>query len=273
MQAQSLVHLGMWVPDTVAPAFSPQEFAALIPRFREPIYIIREGNQGRLGLGQAGHILPDQPHSGQGYPLLASLPALYPEWLGDRSFLETHHLRFPYVAGAMYRGIASTSMVIAMAKAGMLGFFGAGGCSPAGIESALDEIQTAAGLTRDEAARPRARGHQRVPQRRLPRRSQRDRGERAPHRSSGHLATRGDDEPHHASPGHDGERGDRGPRRERRDAKSCRRSPRASRRISHPPSAAPDGLLRSAPRGCHPQEGRGGRRTSLLPEEALQQGW
>ena len=57
--------------------------------------------------------------------LLGILPPVYPEWLGDRTFLEDHGLRFPYMTGAMANGIATTRLVIEVARAGMLGFFGA----------------------------------------------------------------------------------------------------------------------------------------------------
>jgi trans-AT polyketide synthase/acyltransferase/oxidoreductase domain-containing protein len=56
-----------------------------------------------------------------------------------------HGLRFPYVAGAMARGIASESLVIEMARAGMLGFFGAGGLSPARVEQALATLTESLG--------------------------------------------------------------------------------------------------------------------------------
>ncbi|SFL07608.1 PfaD family protein [Paenibacillus sp. 1_12] len=68
---------------------------------------------------------------------------MYPEWLGDRSFLNVHRVRFAYIAGEMANGIATTQMVIAMARNGMLGFFGAGGLSPERIEQAIIEIQSA----------------------------------------------------------------------------------------------------------------------------------
>lgn len=60
-------------------------------------------------------------------PVLGTLPPLYPEWLGGRTFCEAHGVRFPYVAGEMANGIATTGMVAAMARAEMIGFFGAGG--------------------------------------------------------------------------------------------------------------------------------------------------
>ncbi len=80
---------------------------------------------------------------GAGYPLIATLPALFPEWLGDRTFLETHGVRFPYATGPMANGIATSTIVIEMARAGMIGFFGSAGLVPERVEQALVEIETA----------------------------------------------------------------------------------------------------------------------------------
>ncbi len=136
------------------PAFSPEHLLAAIPRFREPAHVLREGPQGRVGVGLEGHVHSVPPEGGQrnagtngqpSFPWLATMPALFPEWLGDRSFLEVHGVRFPYVAGAMANGIATTQMVIAMARAGMLGFFGSAGLPIERVEKALDEIEAALG--------------------------------------------------------------------------------------------------------------------------------
>jgi trans-AT polyketide synthase/acyltransferase/oxidoreductase domain-containing protein len=77
--------------------------------------------------------------------LLATLPGLWPEWLGDRSFGEVHGVRFPYAAGAMANGIASVDLVVACARAGLLSFFGAAGLSLERVEKSLDAIGTALG--------------------------------------------------------------------------------------------------------------------------------
>jgi PfaD family protein len=79
---------------------------------------------------------------------LGCLPPIYPEWLGDRSFGETHGVRFPYVVGEMANGIATSRMVIAAARAGLLGFFGAAGLGLDQVEGALTEIQRAVGPDR-----------------------------------------------------------------------------------------------------------------------------
>jgi len=65
-----------------------------------------------------------------------------PESLGDPSFLSDHGLRLPYVSGAMANGIASVEIVEAMARAGMVGFFGAAGLAPDVVEGAIDRLQT-----------------------------------------------------------------------------------------------------------------------------------
>ena len=78
-----------------------------------------------------------------GLELRGTLPPLYPEWMGDQEFLAAHGLRFPYVAGAMANGIHTPALTIAVARAGMLGFFGAAGLSIARIEAAIGEIERA----------------------------------------------------------------------------------------------------------------------------------
>lgn len=62
------------------------------------------------------------------------------------AFCERHGVRLPYASGSMYRGIASSDMVIRMGRAGLLGFFGAGGLTLAEVENGIVSIQNALGL-------------------------------------------------------------------------------------------------------------------------------
>jgi trans-AT polyketide synthase/acyltransferase/oxidoreductase domain-containing protein len=134
------------LPDYWAPAetaFDEPALLAAVERIREPVQLLRELQSGRIGVGFGGAAV----HSGK-FERIGSLPATYPEWLGDRAFTETHRLRFPYVAGEMANGIATVQMVQAMARSGMLGFFGAAGLSLARIERAVAELtQTLQGLS------------------------------------------------------------------------------------------------------------------------------
>ncbi|MES2643268.1 MAG: PfaD family polyunsaturated fatty acid/polyketide biosynthesis protein [Myxococcota bacterium] len=105
---------------------------------------MREANGGRVGLAFDGVPAPGSA-SPADIAWLGTLPSLWPEWLGDRSFAETHGTRFPYIAGAMANGIASTAIVIAMARAGMIGFFGSAGLSLGRVTASIDELQAALG--------------------------------------------------------------------------------------------------------------------------------
>ncbi|MFO0881342.1 MAG: PfaD family polyunsaturated fatty acid/polyketide biosynthesis protein [Gemmataceae bacterium] len=69
------------------------------------------------------------------------MPAVLPGQLGDASFRAEHGLKLAYLAGAMANGIASTQIVASMARAGMLGFFGAAGLGLDRVEQAIDRLQ------------------------------------------------------------------------------------------------------------------------------------
>ncbi len=64
-----------------------------------------------------------------------------PESLGSTEFRKDYGLRYAYLAGAMYKGIASRQLVVAMGNSGLMGFFGTGGCNFAAIEDALHAIK------------------------------------------------------------------------------------------------------------------------------------
>ena len=137
--------IGRWLPDRNATvAFEPAAIAAAAANPRETIHIVRESGWGRLGIAIGGQTerdaVRDTLRKTESLPLVATLSPLYPEWLGDRSFCETHGVRFPYASGEMANGIASTRMVRAMAGADMLGFFGAAGLSYSQVAQAVGEL-------------------------------------------------------------------------------------------------------------------------------------
>lgn len=61
--------------------------------------------------------------------------------LGSEVFRRRFGLKFAYMAGAMYRGVASAELVIRMGQAGFLSFFGSGGLSLAKIDANIVRIQ------------------------------------------------------------------------------------------------------------------------------------
>ncbi|WP_420452265.1 PfaD family polyunsaturated fatty acid/polyketide biosynthesis protein [Ilumatobacter sp.] len=135
--------LGAW-SGPVAPAFGEDELVGAARRIRERAHVVVDPTSGRYGVATGGQLVGDPPDPVPGstgtWPVLAVLPPTYPEWLGDRSFNEAHGTRFAYVSGAMANGIATTRLVIEMARTGCLGFFGAAGLELSRVAAAVDEL-------------------------------------------------------------------------------------------------------------------------------------
>ncbi|MFD4987446.1 ACP S-malonyltransferase [Streptomyces sp. NPDC058374] len=68
-------------------------------------------------------------------------PAVSAGRLGCAEFRRDYRLRQAYLAGSMFKGIASAELVIRMARAGLMGFFGSGGLRLEEIDKALDTIR------------------------------------------------------------------------------------------------------------------------------------
>jgi trans-AT polyketide synthase, acyltransferase and oxidoreductase domains len=79
---------------------------------------------------------PVRANSGPGIPM---------EKLGSEEFRRDYGSRYAYMAGAMYCGIASTQMVLRAARAGFMGFFGAGGLKFDKLEEAIRLFQSELG--------------------------------------------------------------------------------------------------------------------------------
>ncbi len=114
-----------------------------IQHLEQPFALVR-GESG-VGAGFRGVTTLGGPPTSGALPLLAWVPALPPERLGDPSFQMVYGTRYSYVAGEMANGIGSAEMVIAMAKAGMIGFFGSGGLSTERVRTAVERIQSELG--------------------------------------------------------------------------------------------------------------------------------
>lgn len=139
MNVSPLPSLGNWEAGHERPVFDEEGLCAAVRRCREPAVVVQRGVSGPIGVAFGGVARPGA--SNGEFRWIGSLPGLYPEWLGDRSFQEVHGTRFAYVAGAMANGIATVDMVVAMAHAGMLGFFGSAGLSRERVEEALTRLE------------------------------------------------------------------------------------------------------------------------------------
>lgn len=134
---------GYWVtPDPTPAASAPADFRSALADLAAPVAIVRMENGLAVAKGGSIALGPRPAHS---LPVVAYLPALRPEQLGDPSFLRDHGLKYAYMTGAMANGIGSVEIVEAMSRAGMLGSFGAAGLSVERIGEAISRLQSSLG--------------------------------------------------------------------------------------------------------------------------------
>lgn len=106
---------------------------SLLHQLHLPVYFV----QDRFGRIAA----TDQPHPE--LTIIAAVPPLPLDRLGDPTFNQFHNVRYAYATGAMANGIASEELVIAMGQAGILASFGSAGVVPARLQAAIERIQAA----------------------------------------------------------------------------------------------------------------------------------
>ncbi|MFO7643092.1 MAG: PfaD family polyunsaturated fatty acid/polyketide biosynthesis protein [Desulfosarcina sp.] len=138
---------GSWKAAQHRPATDPAALLAALRNLAQPVYVVAV--DGQVGIAQDGIAtigMPHQPVPGD-YRLLGWAPPLSLACMGDQGFRSDHGLKLAYICGDMANGITSTAMVEAAGRAGMIGFFGAGGLSLDQIETAIDELQLRLGQT------------------------------------------------------------------------------------------------------------------------------
>jgi PfaD family protein len=109
-------------------------------RVNRPLYLIAQDYGSKVMTGTAGS--PQESSDGVVFNGMALPCPLHN--LGDAGFCRDHAIRYPYVGGSMAKGISSVPLVEALAKAGMLGFFGAAGLLVEEVEVAIDQLQSVA---------------------------------------------------------------------------------------------------------------------------------
>ncbi|GJM27196.1 MAG: 2-nitropropane dioxygenase [Phycisphaerae bacterium] len=134
---------GTWNGDPNEIQFGADGLTALIHQSHLPIYVVEV--DGEIGATNTGTATLGGETEKSAYPIVAYVPPVAADQLGDVTFRAEMGVRFAYVSGAMANGIASERLVVAMARAGMMGFFGAAGLSPQRVEKAIQTIQSEIG--------------------------------------------------------------------------------------------------------------------------------
>lgn len=144
---------GYWIQEKGKTDNSSEAFRNALMDVSEPVLIVRNNknnNENDFLVAEKGRLVVEMETENSAgktekpadsLEAAAWIPPLPPESLGDPEFKKKHGLKYAYAAGAMAGGITSTDMVIEMAKAGMIGFFGSAGLPVDEIEKAIDRIQ------------------------------------------------------------------------------------------------------------------------------------
>lgn len=128
-----------WKGDLNSIAFEENAIAKELLALEQELFVVRAN--GQVGVTSAGDISSKINGSANPVEVLAVLPPLAPDQLGDPGFQQTYGTRYAYYGGAMASAIASVSMVVEMGKGGFLGSFGSAGLPPARLEAAIQQVQ------------------------------------------------------------------------------------------------------------------------------------
>lgn len=130
---------GLYAADEKCLVTKKQDIYDLVHDLDQPVYFFANG---KAIAAACNATLTDHKTD---WALAAHSPQAGVATLGDATFLSTYHTKAALMVGSMANGISSAHMVAAMANAGYLASFGAGGLSPQQIEAAILNIQAGAG--------------------------------------------------------------------------------------------------------------------------------
>lgn len=134
--------LGHWLPNGAVPDPDPGAIRAAVGDPHGPVVLVR--TPAGPAVARGGTVALGPPPSAPGtHEVLAYLPPLPAERLGDPGFRAAHGVRFAYMTGAMANGIASVELVEAAGRAGVLGSFGAAGLSRERVAAAVERLSAA----------------------------------------------------------------------------------------------------------------------------------
>ena len=133
---------GYWTPTLESAPLAP---SAALRSLKSPLFVVAPPSGEPYALYTSGQAYFGPQPPAQGLPLLAYAPPLSPQNLGSASFKREYGLKYACLSGSMANGIASESLVIAMARAGMLGFFGSAGLWPEEVSRHIHSLRSQLG--------------------------------------------------------------------------------------------------------------------------------
>jgi PfaD family protein len=141
-QAARAPRLGHWRGDSSDLETGPAAVGQMLADVGRTVFFVeRDGDIAVTSAGEAAlYAVSSKPIAAREGDLLAVVPPLPLDRLGDPTFLADHGLRAAYMGGSMANGIASCELVEALAGEGLLASFGAAGLTVAEVSRAIDRL-------------------------------------------------------------------------------------------------------------------------------------
>ncbi|MBY0455847.1 MAG: 2-nitropropane dioxygenase, partial [Gemmataceae bacterium] len=86
--------LGHWTPHGADPSARADDFRNAVSDLRSPVVVVRTPDGHAVARGGSTTLHATDAHPRGSFPVVAYLPPLAPEQLGDRAFLREHNLRY-----------------------------------------------------------------------------------------------------------------------------------------------------------------------------------
>ena len=137
--------LGLWSGAAGELQVGEDALLAALTDIARPVYVLDAGVTRAVASAGSARFGGDGRAQEGELPIVGLAASCRLDSLGDPAFRAAHGLRFACVAGAMANGIASVELVEAMARAGMLGIFGAAGLPLSQVESAVTRLTASLG--------------------------------------------------------------------------------------------------------------------------------
>ncbi|MCD4653456.1 PfaD family polyunsaturated fatty acid/polyketide biosynthesis protein [bacterium] len=144
-QDQSIINqeLGWWNPIEPTKLLSIKLLKNQLYQINQWVILVNSSDNQHIVVDKGNRSFnPDHDAGTALLPIVATASSCQINSMGDSSFMKDWDLVYPMVGGSMANGISSVELVTALAKAGMMGFYGAAGQSLQNIETAILKLKS-----------------------------------------------------------------------------------------------------------------------------------
>ncbi len=139
-------YIGWWDSESDPQALTADSLRDLVYHINQSFFVLETPNGPGFSIGKGSMHLhrPDDAQKNL-LPVIGFIPACRIESLGDPFFRRDWNIRHAFLGGSMANGISSIDIVTTLARAGMMGFYGAAGQDIGTVEQAVVTLKETCG--------------------------------------------------------------------------------------------------------------------------------